>query len=128
MKRRRKSPSSEERFSALAADASAGLQVKVWLTGISPAAAGLLADVLPIMSDANATTLGKHTLRVAERAETELGEERPCFIDRCPADWARLPIPEGRIVVGVDGGYVRDWERPQDQFRGHRRPVGAGRP
>lgn len=49
-------------------------------------AAGLLADVLPIMSGANATTLRKHTLRVAERAETELGEERSCFIDGCPAD------------------------------------------
>jgi hypothetical protein len=71
-------------------------------------AAGLLADVLPIMSGANATTLRKHTLRVAERAETELGEERSCFIDGCPADWAKLPIPEGRIVVGLDGGYVRD--------------------
>ncbi len=37
------------------------------------AAAGLLADVLPIASGANATTLREHTLRVAERAEAELG-------------------------------------------------------
>jgi hypothetical protein len=80
------------------------------------AAAGLLADVLPIMSGANATTLRKHTLRVAERAETELGEERSCFIDGCPADWAKLPIPEGRIVVGLDGGYVRDWEDRKTNF------------
>jgi hypothetical protein len=79
-------------------------------------AAGLLADVLPIMSGANATTLRKHTLRVAERAETELGEERSCFIDGCPADWAKLPIPEGRIVVGLDGGYVRDWEDRKTNF------------
>ena len=80
------------------------------------AAAGLLADVLPIMSGANATTLREHTLRVAERAETELGEERSCFIDGCPADWAKLPIPEGRIVVGLDGGYVRDWEDRKTNF------------
>jgi hypothetical protein len=79
-------------------------------------AAGLLADVLPIMSGANATTLREHTLRVAERAETELGEERSCFIDGCPADWAKLPIPEGRIVVGLDGGYVRDWEDRKTNF------------
>ena len=79
-------------------------------------AAGLLADVLPIMSGANATTLRKHTLRVAERAETELGEERSCFIDGCPAEWAKLPIPEGRIVVGLDGGYVRDWEDRKTNF------------
>ena len=72
------------------------------------AAASLLADVLPIAAGANATTLRQHALRVAERAETELGEERPCFIDGCPAEWAELPVPEGRIVVGLDGGYVRD--------------------
>ena len=80
------------------------------------AAAGLLADVLPIMSGANATTLREHTLRVAERAEAELGEERSCFIDGCPADWAGLPIPEGRIVVGLDGGYVRDWKDRKSNF------------
>jgi hypothetical protein len=79
-------------------------------------AAGLLADVLPIVSGSNATTLRKHTLRVAERAETELGEERSCFIDGCPAEWAKLPIPEGRIVVGLDGGYVRDWEDRKTNF------------
>ena len=80
------------------------------------AAAGLLADILPITSGANATTLREHVLRVAERAEAELGEERSCFIDGCPADWAELPIPEGRIVVGLDGGYVRDWEDRKTNF------------
>jgi hypothetical protein len=80
------------------------------------AAAGLLADVLPIASGTNATTLREHTLRVAERVETELKEERSCFIDGCPADWARLPIPEGRIVVGLDGGYVRNWDDRKTNF------------
>ena len=80
------------------------------------AAAGLLADVLPIASGANATTLREHTLRVAERVEAELEEERSCFIDGCPADWARLPIPEGRIVVGLDGGYVRNWDDRKTNF------------
>ena len=91
------------------------------------AAAGLLADILPITSGANATTLREHVLHVAERAEAELGEERPCFIDGCPAEWQELPIPEGRIVVGLDGGYVRNWEDRKTQFRGHRRPVVARR-
>ena len=70
----------------------------------SPAADGLLADILPIASGANAKTLREHTLRVAERAEAEL------------ADWAGLPIPEGRIVVGLDGGYVRNWEDRKTNF------------
>ena len=80
------------------------------------AAAGLFADILPIMAGANATTLREHVLHVAERAEAELAEERPCFIDGCPADWAKLPIPEGRIAVGLDGGYVRDWEDRKTNF------------
>jgi hypothetical protein len=80
------------------------------------AAAGLRADVLPIASGTNASTLPEHTLRVAERAEAELGEERPCFIDGCPAQWEELPIPEGRIVAGLDGGYVRGWEDRKSNF------------
>jgi hypothetical protein len=79
------------------------------------AAAGLLADILPITSGTNAPTLREHVLHVAERAEAELGEERPCFIDGCPAEWQELPIPEGRIVVGLDG-YVRNWEDRKSNF------------
>jgi len=80
------------------------------------AAAGLLADVLPIASGANRTTVREHALRVAERVEAELGEERPCFIDGCPAEWAALPIPEGRIVAALDGGYVRNWDDRKSNF------------
>ena len=80
------------------------------------AAAGLLADVLPIASGANGTTVREHALRVAERAEAELGDERPCFIDGCPAEWEALPIPEGRIVAALDGGYVRNWDDRKSNF------------
>lgn len=80
------------------------------------AAAGLLADVLPITSGANATTLRAHALHMAERAETKLGEEQASFIEGCPAQWQKLPIPEGRIVVGLDGGYVRNWEDRTGNF------------
>jgi hypothetical protein len=80
------------------------------------AAAGLLADVLPVGATINAGTVRAHVLRVAERAEAELGEERSCFVDGCPADWAELPPPEGRIVVGLDGGYVRDWSDKTSNF------------
>jgi hypothetical protein len=38
------------------------------------------------------------------------------FIEGCPADWRDLPIPEGRIVVGLDGGYVRDWTEKKTNF------------
>ncbi len=79
-------------------------------------AAKLLADVLPVASGANANTLRKHTLRAAERLEAELGEELPSFIEGCPAKWLELPNPEGRIVVGLDGGYVRDWQDRKSNF------------
>jgi hypothetical protein len=80
------------------------------------ATARMLTDVLPIGATINASTVRAHVLRVAERAEAELREERPCFIDGCPADWQGLPHPEGRIVVGLDGGYVRDWSEKTSNF------------
>jgi hypothetical protein len=80
------------------------------------ATAELLADVLPIGATINASSIRAHVLRVAEQAEAELGEERPCFIDGCPASWCQLPHPEGRIVVGLDGGYLRDWGEKTSNF------------
>jgi len=79
-------------------------------------AAGLLVDILPLSSGTNATTLREHVLHVAEQTEAELGDERACFIDGCPAEWQKLPIPEGRIVVGLDGGYVRNWDDRKSNF------------
>ena len=73
------------------------------------AAAEPLADVLPIDCGANATTVRQHALRTACRIERELTEERVSFMqDACPRDWMNLPIPDGRIVIGLDGGYIRD--------------------
>ena len=80
------------------------------------ATAELLAEVLPIAAGANAMTIRQHVLGVAERAEAELGEEQYSFIDGCPAQWRELPIPEGRIVVGLDGGYVRNWHDRKSNF------------
>jgi hypothetical protein len=80
------------------------------------AAAELLADVLPIATGANATTVRQHVLRVAERAEAELPKDGGAFIEGCPASWEKLPIPDGRIVVGLDGGYVRDWTERKNNF------------
>ena len=56
------------------------------------------------------------TLQVAERCEAELGEEQGSFIEGCPRDWGTLPIPDGPITVGIDGGYVRDWEAKKHNF------------
>ena len=76
----------------------------------------LLKDVLPIAATASAATVRNHLHKVAKCCEAELGEERPCFIEGCPAEWAELPIPEGPIIVGIDGGYVRNWDDRKDNF------------
>lgn len=68
--------------------------------------ADLLREVLPIGTTANASTIRNHLHQVARRCDADLGVEQVGFIDDCPADWKELPIPEGPIVVGLDGGYA----------------------
>ena len=67
----------------------------------------LLKDVLPVGTTLNAETVRNHLHRVATRMEGELGQERVSFIEGSPSDRTRLPLPEGPVVVGIDGGYVR---------------------
>jgi hypothetical protein len=63
-----------------------------------------LTNFLPVDATLNATTIQNHTLAVAQRCEDELGEEQWAFVEGCPADWETLPIPDGPITVGIDGG------------------------
>jgi hypothetical protein len=76
--------------------------------------AELLHDALPIDEALAPCTIREHVFTVAERLEQQLGEEQWSFIDSCPAEWSRLPILNGPLTVGIDGGYVRaqgkqDW-------------------
>src|SRR5882724_5902863 len=75
-----------------------------------------LKDFLPVDAALNATTIQNHTLAVAQRCEDELGEEQWAFVEGCPADWETLPIPDGPLMVGIDGGYVRDWDEKKGHF------------
>src|ERR671930_353171 len=75
-----------------------------------------LKDFLPLDVTLDVKTVRHDTLKVAERCEAELGEEQWSFIDGCPQDWGNLPIPDGPITVGIDGGYVRDWEAKKHNF------------
>ena len=81
------------------------------------AAADLLADVLPVRSGVNATTVRQHVLRTAERIEGDLAEQRASFTEGADSrDWDDLPIPDGRMVIGLDGGYIRDWRDRKRNF------------
>jgi hypothetical protein len=75
-----------------------------------------LTDFLPLDVTLDVKTVRHDTLKVAERCEAELGEEPWSFINGCPRDWGNLPIPDGPITVGIDGGYVRDWEAKKHNF------------
>jgi hypothetical protein len=75
-----------------------------------------LTDFLPLEVTLDIKTVRHDTLKVAQRCEAELGEEQWSFIEGCPRDWGNLPIPDGPITVGIDGGYVRDWEAKKHHF------------
>ena len=81
------------------------------------AAADLLADVLPVESGVNAATVRQHVLRAAERMEADLAEQRASFTEGADfRDWEDLPVPDGRMVIGLDGGYIRDWRDRKKNF------------
>lgn len=63
------------------------------------------------------TVLRQHVLRTAERMESDLAEQRTSFMEGAdPRNLDDLPIPEGRIVIGLDGGYIRDWRDRRKNF------------
>ena len=67
----------------------------------------LLEDVLPLEAPLHPEAIRRQVHRVAERAEAALGDEQVCFIEGCQREWDALPIPDGPLTVGLDGGYVR---------------------
>jgi hypothetical protein len=71
----------------------------------------LLAEVLPMGREVNATTIRNHLQEVAQRCEDELGDEQAMFIEGCERDWEELPRPALPLTVGIDGGYVHSCEQ-----------------
>lgn len=74
------------------------------------ATAKLIKDVLPVDEQLNAVTIRNHLHRVAQRQEDVMGDEHYSYIDGCLNDWAKLPLPNGPLTVGLDGGYVKSTE------------------
>jgi hypothetical protein len=68
--------------------------------------ADLLKEVLPVSGSTNQETVCEHLHAVAERMEAELGDERqPNRVKS--EEHPSLPLPDGPMTVGLDGGYVR---------------------
>jgi len=76
----------------------------------------MLEDVLPMSEPLQPVTIRNHVLKLAERLENELGEEQGVYIQGCPRDWGELPIPDGPLTVGIDGGYVKAQGMAQGVF------------
>ncbi len=67
----------------------------------------LLQDVRLCDEPLQAVTIRHHVFTLAERLEDALGEEPMSFIEGWPRDWGALPIPDGPLTVGTDGGDVK---------------------
>jgi hypothetical protein len=76
--------------------------------------AQLLKEVLPVGSTANACTIRRHLHRIAARHEADLGSEQPVGPEGSPDNGQ--PVPQGTIMVGIDGGYVRNWYDKKRNF------------
>ena len=81
----------------------------------------LLHEVLPLDHKHNPVTVRNHLFQVAQRLEERLGDERTMFIDVCQAEREQLPVPDGPLLVGLDGAIVRarrgsERDRPSNLF------------
>src|SRR5256884_2903561 len=75
-----------------------------------------LQDFLPLDRTLDVKTVRYDTLKMAKRLEAELGDEQAGFIEGDVSDWDLLPLPERSFKVGIDGGYVRNWEDKKRNF------------
>src|SRR3954451_24093721 len=76
----------------------------------------VLKDVLPVDTRTNAATIRNHLHKVALRQELGDGHPRLAEVEGDPADGKELPVPEGPIIVGIDGAYLRNWHDKQKKF------------
>ena len=76
----------------------------------------MFEDVLPLDAPLQTVTIRNHVLKIAERLEGMLGDENGCYIEGCPRDWGELPMPDGPLTVGIDGGYVKAQGMEQGSF------------
>ncbi len=73
-------------------------------------AARMLSELLPLDRPIGAERVRRHLHGVAEREEAQLGPEEGYYFDGCQRDLFEMEQPNGPVVVGIDGGYVRDRE------------------
>lgn len=73
-------------------------------------AARMLGELLPLDHPVAPERVRRHLHAAAEREELALEAEEPVQFDACQLDLFDMAVPDGPLVVGIDGGYVRDRE------------------
>lgn len=73
-------------------------------------AARMLGELLPLDRPIGAERVRRDLYAEAECEEADLGPEEHAFFEGCQLDLFDMPLPDGPMVVGIDGGYVRDRE------------------
>ena len=76
----------------------------------------MLKDVLPVAGTTNPETVRQHLHKVAARQDADLGASEPGLRDDGPAAGQASPIPREAIIVGIDGGYLRNWHDKRKKF------------
>ena len=76
----------------------------------------LLKDVLPVADTTNPETVRQHLHKVAVRQDADLGGEPASLVDSGPAAGQASPIAREAIIVGIDGGYLRNWHDKRKKF------------
>ncbi len=78
--------------------------------------AALLRDVLPVAGTTNPETVRPHLHKVATRQDADLGTGEPGSRNDGPAADQPSPIPREAVIVGIDGGYLRNWRDKRKKF------------
>jgi hypothetical protein len=78
--------------------------------------AALLKDVLPVADTTNPETVRQHLHKVADRHDAELGTSQASLMEDSPTPDQALPMPREAVIVGIDGGYLRNWHDKRKKF------------
>jgi hypothetical protein len=78
--------------------------------------AALLRDVLPVAGTTNPETVRQHLHRVADRYDAELGTDQSSLRKDDPVTGQASPVPREAVIVGIDGGYLRNWHDRKRNF------------
>jgi hypothetical protein len=76
----------------------------------------LLKDVLPVAGTTNSETVRQHLHKVAARQDADLGASEPGSSEDGPAADQAPSIAREAVIVGIDGGYLRNWHDKRKKF------------